>query len=175
MALVMAVSAIDSYMHALILRRVAAVRKSADLSKALARLEIPFSEFAGLADSSILAQREKRSTRPWVQVKVALQTRLLKHTFQSFDQVGTALSISGVDDGWLKVSNELGQKVPDIKRWLDNLVLRQNQIAHEGDLKLASRPRRLQFNDVSQTDARQQVDRVESLIDSIEEVVARET
>ena len=66
MALVMAVAALDSYMHGIITKRIAAVRRRADLPKALARLEMPFSEFANLADASINAQRAGRKARPWV-------------------------------------------------------------------------------------------------------------
>ena len=164
MALVMAVAAIDAYMHALVLRRIEAVRRSADLPKALAGLEIPFSEIASLADASIRAQREMRASRPWVQVKSSLQRRLLKVTFQSYDQVATALSMAGVEKGWSKIVQELDETTKDNKAWLDNLVHRRNQIVHEGDIKRASRPRRLQFNDIDQADAEQQVDWVESLI-----------
>ena len=97
MALVMAVAALDSYMHGIVLRRVADVRRRADLPKPLARLEVPFGELADLADASINAQRGGRDTRPWVQVKASLQRRLLKETFQSYDQVATAFAIAGVD------------------------------------------------------------------------------
>lgn len=172
MALVMAVAAIDSYMHALVLRRIADVRKSADLPKALARLEIPFSEIAGLADASIKAQRERRASRPWVQVKASLQQRLLRETFQSFDQVATALAIAGIDKGWSKICRELDETPETNKAWLNDLVHRRNQIVHEGDLKRASRPRRLRFNEISQNDAEQQIDWVEAMITATETVVA---
>ena len=123
MALVMAVAAIDSYMHALILRRIAAVRRSADLPKALARLELPFSEIASLADASIEAQRAMRASRPWVQVKASLQKRLLAETYQSFDQVAMALAIAGVEKSWSKIAAELGETVEENKLWLNTLVV----------------------------------------------------
>lgn len=85
MALVMAVAAVDSYMHGLVMRRIAEVRQHSDLPKPLARLEIPFSEIADLANTSIHAQRAGKRTRPWVQVKASLQRRLLKETFQSYE------------------------------------------------------------------------------------------
>lgn len=171
MALVMAVAAIDSYMHALVLRRISAVRRSADLPKSLARLEMPFSEIASLADASIRAQREQRTSRPWTQVKSSLQARLLKETFQSYDQVATALSIAGVEKGWSKVADELDETVEGNKIWLNNLVHRRNQIVHEGDMKRASRPRKLRFNDIDQAGAEQEVEWVETLIIAIDRVV----
>lgn len=174
MALVMAVAAIDSYMHSLILRRIAAVRRSADLPKSLARLDIPFSEFARLAGASIKAQREGRTSRPWVQVKSSLQERLLKETFQSYDQVAIALSIAGVEKCWSKITAELGETVDENKEWLNNLVKRRNQIVHEGDMKRAPRPQKLRFNDINQAEAEQEVEWVETLIMAIDKVVERQ-
>lgn len=97
MGLVMAVAAVDSYMHAVVLRRIADVRRRSALPKALARLDIPFSAIADLADASIDAQRNSRTSRPWVRLKSSLQSRLLKETFQSYDQVAAAFAMAGVD------------------------------------------------------------------------------
>jgi len=172
MALVMAVAAIDSYMHAVVLRRIADVRRRADLPKALARLEVSFFEIADLADASIDAQRSHRRSRPWVQVKASLQRRLLKETFQSYDQVATAFAIAGIDKAWTKIASELGENAPDIKAWLNDLVHRRNQIVHEGDMKRASRPRRLQFNDIDHAEVKDGIDEVDILIDAMHKVVS---
>lgn len=170
MALVMTVAAIDSYMHGIVMRRIAEVRRRSDLPKALARLEIPFSEFAGLADASINAQRVGQRTRPWVQVKASLQRRLLKETFQSYDQIAMAFAIAGVERAWSKVASELGDKAENIKNKLGILVLRRNQIAHEGDLRRASRPRKLRFNKIGQKKLRSDISWVESLISAMEKL-----
>jgi hypothetical protein len=150
MALVMGVAAIDSYMHGIVTRRIADVRRRADLPKALARLEIPFSEFASLADASISAQRAGKRARPWVQVKASLQRRLLKETFQSYEQIAMAFAMAGVERAWSKVASELGDKPENVKDHVGSLVLRRNQIVHEGDLKRASRPQNLRFNKINQ-------------------------
>jgi RiboL-PSP-HEPN len=171
MALVMAVAAIDSYMHGIVMRRVADVRRGSDLPKALARLEMPFSEFANLADASINAQRAGHRTRPWVQVKAALQKRLLKETFQSYDQVAIAFAIAGIEKAWSKVASKLATRAEDIKDRLGGLVLRRNQIVHEGDLQRASRPRKLRFNEIEGSSVRSDIDWVNSLIDAMEKVV----
>lgn len=171
MALVMAVAAIDSYMHALVSRRIADIRRSADLPKKLSGLDISFSDLANLADSAIAAQRAEKRSRPWVQVKSSLQRRLLKETFQSYDQVAMALSMAGIKEPWKKICAELKEANSDTKKWLDTLVHRRNQIVHEGDLKRASRPRKLSFNAISQAEARSQVRRVEVFIGAVETVV----
>lgn len=174
MALVMSVAAIDSYMHALVLRRLADARRAADLPKALAKLELPFAQMARLADATIEAQREQRRSRPWVQVKEALQERLLKETFQSYDQVALALSIAGVEKPWNKIATELGETPEDKKGWLNGLVHRRNQIVHEGDLERASRPRKIKFNVIDHDEVRRNLDWMEDLINAIDTVVSKE-
>ena len=174
MALVMSVAAVDAYLHGIVLRRLADVRRRVDLPKALAQLEIPFAELAALADTSIVARRTNRRTRPWVQVKAALQKRLLRETFQSYDQVGAAFATAGVAKAWPRVATAIGEDAKVIKNRLNGLVHRRNQIVHEGDMKRASRPRRLRFNDVQHSRVRVDIDWVESLIDAMDTVVTSE-
>ena len=95
----------------------------------------------------------------------------MKETFQSYDQVALALSLAGVDKGWSKVAEELDETVEENRTWLNNLVHRRNQIVHEGDMKRASRPRKLRFNDIDQVEAKQEVEWVETLIMAIDRVV----
>ena len=88
--------------------------------------------------------------------------------------MATALSIAGIKEPWKKIALELGEKSEENKDWLNRLVHRRNQIVHEGDLKRASRPRRLQFNEVDHGEVRQDVDWMEALIDAIDKVVSKE-
>src|SRR5438045_2853655 len=171
MALVMTVAAVDSYMHGVVLRRVARVRRRDDLPAPLARLDLPFAEIGNLADAALDARRKGTKARPWVQVKAALQRRLLKETFQSFDQVGRAFAIAGVEKAWSRVAEILEEPSEHIKCRLDSLVHRRNQIVHEGDLMRASRPRGLKFNAIRNVYVKQEVDWVETLIMVMEIVV----
>lgn len=171
-ALVLAVTAVDSYMHWLVYRRISEVRREGDLPKVLAKLEIPFSDFASLADATIRARHEDRDLRPWVQVKNAVQRRLLKVTFQTYEQVGQALSLAGIEKGWSRTADALGIRADDIKTRLNQLVHRRNQIVHEGDIKRASRPQKLQYNGVGQDEVSADVDWIEQLVAAIEQVVA---
>ena len=171
-ALVLAVTAVDSYMHWLVYRRISEVRRDGDLPKVLAKLEIPFSDLASLADTTIRARQEERDVRPWVQVKNAVQRRLLKETFQSYEQVGQAFSLAGIEKGWTRTATVLGMRADDIKTRLNQLVHRRNQIVHEGDIMRASRPQKLQYNDVEQAEVLSDVDWIEQLVTAIEQVVA---
>ncbi|MFZ5938295.1 HEPN domain-containing protein, partial [Pseudomonas sp. HS6-2] len=143
-ALIIAVSALDSYMHWLIYDKLSDIRKGKDIPGSLRKVAVSFVDIAELADA-VLADREK--IRPWVKVKNTLQKKLLTETFQSFEQVGTAMSMAGITEGWKKVSAEIGETSPEIKKRLNHIVHRRNQIVHEGDVMRKSRPRNVLLND----------------------------
>ena len=63
-ALVTLVSGIDSYMHWLVYRRISELRNIGDLPKALAKLDVPFTELADLADSVLTARASNVDCRP---------------------------------------------------------------------------------------------------------------
>ncbi len=173
-ALFTAIAAIDTYMHWLILRRLSEVRYRAELPKSLARVVIPFSAFAKLADSAIAGQQNGKSIRPWVQVKNALQTQLLLETFQSYEQVANAFAIAGIDRAWSKIAAQLGGQPAEIKQRLNHLVHRRNQIAHEGDIARMSRPRNIYFNPVDHASIAADIDWIEGLLSAMQAVVAAE-
>ena len=170
-ALVTAVTGIDAYMHWIVYQRVSEVRQEGDLPKALGRLEIPFSDLASLADAALSARKRKVKSRPWVQVKRSIQSRLLRETFQSFDQVAKAFSLAGVKEPWSRIATQLGEKAPAIKSRLDGLVHRRNQIVHEGDIARASRPQKLKYNGIDHAQTEDDVDWIERLINAAEAIV----
>ncbi|WP_198391681.1 HEPN domain-containing protein [Burkholderia ubonensis] len=171
-ALVMAVTAVDSYMHWLVYRRISEVRKEGDLPKSLAKLDLPFTEMAALADATVRGRKIGKDTRPWVQVKNVMQKRLLKETFQSYEQVAIAFSWAGIEKPWSRVAAKLIIQADDIKSRLNSLVHRRNQIVHEGDIARSSRPQTLKYNAVAHAEVVADVDWIESLIAAIEQVVA---
>lgn len=170
-ALVMVVTGIDSYMHWLVYKQISALRRAGDLPKSLAKLEVPFTDMGALADAVIESRARGVNSRPWVQVKHAMQRRLLKETFQSYDQVATAFAWAGIEKGWSRAAVELGEQPNAIKARLNALVHRRNQVVHEGDITRASRPRKLRYNEVDHARIVAEVDWIESLIQAIERVV----
>lgn len=170
-AIVMAVAAVDSYMHWLVFRRLSDVRREGDLPKSLAKLNVRFSDLASLADALISARQANREIRPWVQVKNSVQKELLTETFQSFEQVSNALALAGIEKGWSKTATKLGCSATDIKERLNRIVHRRNQIVHEGDITRASRPQKLKYNQLTHDSVVSDVDWIESLLEKIEEVV----
>jgi hypothetical protein len=88
LSIVMAVAALDTYMHRLILER---VYTHEDLPGALARLGMAFQDLLNQADATGHAARQPPDNpRPRVGVKRVLRDRLLRETFQSYDDVGRA-------------------------------------------------------------------------------------
>jgi len=170
-ALTMAVAALDAYMHWTVLRQLSAVRKAGALPNALAKLNLPFSEIARLAESAIAGRRSEQNIRPWVQIKHSLQKRLYQQTFQSYDDVAHAFALAGVKKGWERVAKKLSARPSDIKKKLDALVYRRNQIVHEGDIIRASRPQHLKYNDIHHGAVAKQVKWVNTVLSAIEAVV----
>jgi RiboL-PSP-HEPN len=171
-AVVTVVAGIDSYMHWLVYKRLSALRGEGDLPRSFAKLDIPFTELASLADSVVAARSRNVHSRPWVKVKNTLHQRLLKETFQSYDQVATAFALAGIEKGWTRVAAEMGLQPAEIKTRLGGIVHRRNQIVHEADISRSSRLRQPKYNSIQHTKVESDVDWVELLIKAIEKVVS---
>lgn len=170
-ALVMTVGAMDSYMHWLVYQEITEVSKDqGGLPKKLANLDVPFSELASLADAVLEGRREQRDTRPWVQVKNATQRRLLRETFQSYEQVAGAMAMAGISKGWTRTAKQLNTTSDAIKTKLNQIVHRRNQIVHEGDIARGSRPRKVKLSVINHASVSDDVSWMESLINGIEAI-----
>ena len=169
-ALVMAVGAMDSYMHWLVYQEITEVSKQGRLPKKLANLDIPFSELASLVDTVLDGRRQQKDTRPWVQVKNATQRRLLRETFQSFDQVAGAMAMAGISKGWSSTAAHMGTTSEAIRVKLNQIVHRRNQIVHEGDIARSSRPRKVALTEIIHASVSDDVTWMESVINSIEAI-----
>lgn len=170
MALVMAVAGLDAYLHARVLRQSSNWHSSSALPAAWQKLDIPIQELAQMARATVRSRNEGRMSRPWTQVRNALQRRILKMPFQSPDQVAVALSLCGIKKAWQKVASGMGVSAKDCRRRLDGVVLRRNQIVHEGDFARLVRPRSLRLNRVSSRSFSSDVDWLEKLISAIDQV-----
>jgi hypothetical protein len=169
LALVMAIAAVDTYMHIVVLRRVSTVRGA--LPKALQELDIGFAQLTDLAEATVIAQRAGRASRPWVTVKHALQERLLRETFQTYDAVGSAMSMAGVKKAWSSIATHLGCTADDIRVRLNAIVHRRNKIVHEGDLRRMARPRAIQHSHIDLTSVQSDIDWLDQLLGAIAHVV----
>jgi hypothetical protein len=170
---VMAVAALDTYMHRLIVDRVYTHPK---LPGALAKLEVTFEGLLEQADAAKVAARAKpHHSRPRVAVKRQLRDRLLRETFQRFDDVAKALGMSGLSRNWEAIGSRMNPPMTrqQIRTRLNNLVTRRNQVVHEGDYRRLERPRNPGRNALTYAKAKSDIEFVAELIDAIHAVVSR--
>jgi hypothetical protein len=104
-----------------------------------------------------------------VAVKRQLRDRLLRETFQRYDDVGRALAMAGRSKPWASIAAAMSPPTnpPALKLRLDEIVTRRNQIVHEGDYKRLERPRDPSRNLMPAGRAKADIDFLEQLIRAI--------
>lgn len=171
LAVVMAVAALDTYMHRLVVSR---AYVQAPMPNNLADVTIRFGDLIDQADAAVVAHREGRDTRPRVPAKRLLRERLLRETFQRYERVSEALAMAGKAKSRKDIASAMPgtPKQEEVKTVLDALVERRNAIVHEGDYERLDRPQKARLNDVSPREAREAVKFISDLIDAIHDVTA---
>lgn len=169
-SIVMAVAALDTYMHRLIVDR---AYQHATLPGKLAKLDLPFEQALAQADAAGDAARAApHNSRPRVALKRRLRDRLLQETYQSYDDVSKALGMAGLSGNWTPIAGHFNPPLTnqDIKTRLNAIVMRRNQIVHEGDYERRERPRTARRQDLSLRDATRDVAFLAQLIEAIHSV-----
>jgi hypothetical protein len=163
----MAVAALDTYMHRLVVERGFA---HDELPNALADLTVPFGRLVAQADETrSAARRPAHNSRPRVGVKRQLRNRLLRETFQRFDDIARGLGMIDRSGRWSAIAAQMGGVIDtnDLRRQLNTIVDRRNQIVHEGDYLRLDRPQSSKRNAMTSREARQAIEFVARFIDSI--------
>lgn len=167
----MAVAALDTYMHSLVITR---AYTQHPLPGGLARLDVPFEALLAQADEAkAAARRSPHNSRPRVGVKRQLRDRLLRETFQSYDGVSTALGMAGLKGRWKEIGQQMSPEMEpsEIRKRLDAIVRRRNQIVHEGDYERKERPRKAKTTPMSASQAAADIDFIAQLVDAIHAVI----
>lgn len=171
LSVVMAVAALDTYMHSLVVTR---AYTQWPLPGGLARLDVPFEALLAQADEAKdAARRAPHNSRPRVGVKRQLRDRLLWETFQSYDGVSTALGMAGLKGHWKEIGEQMSPEMRpiEIRERLDTIVRRRNQIVHEGDYERKERPRKAKTTPMSASQAQADIDFIAQLVDAIHAVI----
>jgi len=171
LALVMGVVAVDAYMHWAVLRQLSAVKRQGELPRVLGQLPVPFAELVSLAEAAVAGRNKGVNSRPWVQAKNAAQKCLLRMTFESSQEVGDAMAMVGVKDGWRSVAPAMGLGTEQVKDRLDRIVGRRNRIVHEGDLARQSRPRRVKLNPIARPELEDDLRFLKRLVEALHGVM----
>lgn len=170
LSVVMAVAALDAYMHRVIVGR---VYEHAVLPGKLANLTFPFAFALEQADDVAQAARaDPYNNRPRVGLKRALRDRLLRETYQRYEDVSAALGMAGLGGNWEKIGQRLATPLTpnEIRERLNGIVDRRNQIVHEGDYERLDRPQTARMNGITQREASTAVSFIADLIDAIHAV-----
>lgn len=171
LAVVMAIAALDTYMHRLVVTR---VYEHEELPGGLAALTVGFGDLVAQAEASVKARQEGRDVRPKVQAKRVLRDRLLRETFQRPDDVSRALGMAGKSQSWPDIAAEMpGSWTPKaLKKRLSAIVGRRNAIVHEGDYERQQRPRTAKPIPIEETEAKEAVEFLANLVRAIRSVIS---
>lgn len=165
-ALAQGVAALDTYVHWAI-----ADVPFKQMPAALARLEVPFGDMVALSDA-VLENRTR--IRPSVRARRVLERVILTKTFQSSRGIEEGMLLLGVRNAFAKISHEITphQQSGELKTRLDRIVLRRNQVVHEGDLQRKSRPQGISRERVNVDSIREDIAWLRTLIEAIDKVLA---
>lgn len=123
-SLVMAVSAMDAYFHAKIVKHVIAKSKAKSPPKALVAHKVSVGDFiAGT-----------KSQRPGSKLRSAIERNLGILSYQNPERIAEGLSLLGIEKFWVKVAESMGIERNALVSKVARIVKRRNQIAHEGDI-----------------------------------------
>ena len=126
-AVVFVVSALDTYFHDKVKYRVGHYRLGA-LPSQLAKFEIPLCEL----ETWQYAHRKGNVLRNWV------TSHFSTIPLQSPEAIASALKLIGITDFWATIAGS-PSRASALKNYLNAMVRRRNQIAHEGDRQQSRR------------------------------------
>jgi len=171
-ALVAAVSALDRYLHDLVVEHSWKLlsRKEEHIPTELSKLQLPI-----LTTKKALKKlRGDPKSRPGYIVKKAVQENLHRQfTFQNPDSVVQACRMLGVEDLWALAASRMPGR-PDkehVVSTLKNIAMRRNQIVHEADLIRKIKPKTITTRSIKLAETREHVEWIRSLVAAIDAVV----
>ena len=157
-AWVMLVSHLDTYIHELIVEKLANSLYS----------RLPLTEGARKLKVSVvpLAEALHPSTGTQVQLVNCLQQTFARSTFQNADDIAEAISYVSSINPWVKIQTDTGTNVKQLKSVHNLCINRRNQIAHESDKDPGSGQRR-NISRADITDVETIIKRIVHSIDSL--------
>ncbi len=170
-AIVAAVSALDRYLHDLVVKHCWKLlgRKDDEIPRELRELSVP----AIAAKRAVVKLKRDPSAQPGRVIKQEIQAHLHReYTFQNPDSVLRAVRMLGVSDFWSKVAEAMpGQpEKQEVIRTLRTIAHRRNQIVHEADLLRRTQASKPRLRDVKATQAREWIDWMHAFGSAIDEI-----
>lgn len=170
LSLVNAVSAMDRYFHDVIVDKSWALLslKEDEIPKELKKMPIP----ALAVKKALELLRKNSSARPGNLIKKEIQSVLHeKYTFQGSGSLEKAFQILGIKKGyWDKIGLALGKGAEDVKKEIDNICKRRNQIVHEADIVLKTKGKKISLREISKKEAETVMQFIKDFISEVEKL-----
>jgi hypothetical protein len=155
-ALVMAVSALDQYIHEKVRQEMLETKNRArPMTDAYQRFTVTLKT----VDRALLNPRSD----DWLDDEI--RSRHALRSFQKSDKIKEAVSLISADNLWQRISQKISKDIAAIRTQLDLIVDRRNQIAHEADLDPGNPGAKWP---ISYTDVQLSVDFIEEIVEAAE-------
>ena len=173
-ALVAAVSALDRYVHDVVVDRCWSLLSRPQDGGPRALREFKLSVVS--TKRALEKQRREPHSRPGTIIKAAIQEELHRRTFQSPTELDGAAQLLGIKSLWNKLSAAMAGKPTskDVQSRLNGIARRRNQIVHEADLIRRTRGQTFKAREISADEARTDVAWICKFVDALEVVVQAE-
>jgi len=169
-SVVAAVSALDRYMHDLVLENSWKLlsKSEANIPKELKKLNIPALE----VKRALTKIKKDPKARPGNQIKKAIQVELHSSTFQGSGGIDKCVALLGVANFWTNVSNLIqgnpGSKA--VQDQLNKIVNRRNQIVHEADLERKISSKKDMLRDITRKNANDYVTWIRQFVSAVDQL-----
>ena len=173
-SVVAAISALDRYMHDLVLHHSWRLlsKPDKDIPGELKKVAISVTA----TKKALERLRQDPKARPGSIVKKAIQERLHHdYTFQKPDDILKASKMLGIKDFWQSVANEMSGTPPknDVIASLRKIAKRRNQIVHEADLIRKTKAKEITLRDVSRGDAEEWINWMDKFVNAMDRAIEK--
>ncbi len=134
-SLTFGVSALDRYVHEVVIKKIVNALKNGNLTKRQEEFCLPAVLAIRITEEVARARRDRKTVRPANAVRKKIQEVLHKKPFQSWREIQYAYELIGITnlDGQLQ-SAYGSADIKEQKAQLGRIVRKRNFIVHEGDL-----------------------------------------
>ncbi len=171
-ALVTAVSAVDRYLHDIVVNNSLKLLKKSDCPKKLSAMQIPLCDVERIIQKSLASRKvSSNNTRPRTILKDTIREILHKKPFQGVDAIEAALSMAGIEKCWTKLKLEMNMKMVDIKKRINVITNKRNRIVHEGDIIRGARLRKIKLNEIKSPSTQKDIEWLKSFVLAVQKIL----
>jgi hypothetical protein len=170
-ALVIGVSALDRYVHERVTKGIVSAMRAGNLNRQQRDFAIPVATAIQIADRVRAARNSPKALRPANEIRKAVQEVIHKQTYQGWRDIEGALRVDGTTGlaGKLQTAYRVASFDP-LKKELNQIVRRRNEIVHEGNLEVHQRGGGVNRNPIEHKFVEDSLKFLEDLVTHLEQV-----